>query len=113
MAPACSTSATSPTTPGLLPEAKAAFEAATQVFTRDSLPLQWAFAVNNIGDVHWSLATRGGGKPDYDKAIELYESAKEGFKQAGYAPLIAAHRQEDRPDQAGAGEGIAARECLR
>ena len=44
--------------------------------------------MNNIGDVHWSLATRGGGKPDYEKAIELYESAKEGFKQAGYVPLI-------------------------
>ena len=73
---------------GLLPEAKAAFEAATEIFTRDSQPLQWAFAVNNIGDVHWSLASRGGGRPDYEKAIELYESAKEGFEQAGYQPLI-------------------------
>ena len=72
----------------LLPQAKAAFEASTEVFTRDSQPLQWAFAVNNIGDVHWSLATRGGGKPDYEKAIEFYESAKQGFQQAGFAPLI-------------------------
>ena len=50
------------------------------MFTRESQPLQWAFAENNIGDVHWSLATRGGGKPDYEKAIEFYESAKQGFR---------------------------------
>ena len=38
--------------------------------------------------MHWSLATRGGGRPDYEKAIELFESAKDGFKQAGYLPLV-------------------------
>ena len=43
--------------PDLLPEAMAAFEASKQVFTRETLPLQWAFAENNIGDVHWSRAT--------------------------------------------------------
>ena len=72
----------------LLPEAMAAFEATKLVFTRETLPLQWAFAENNIGDVHWSLATRGGGRPDYEKALELFESAKDGFKQAGYLPLV-------------------------
>lgn len=75
--------------PEYLPEAKASFEAATQIFTRDSRPLQWAFAINNIADVHWSLATRGGGRPDFEKAIALYEDAKQGFREAGYFPVIA------------------------
>ena len=57
------------------------------VHARDAQPLQWAFAQNNLGDVHWSMP-RGGGKADYEKAIELFESAKAGFTQAGYLPLI-------------------------
>ena len=85
----------------LLPQAKAAFEAATEVFTRENLPLQWAFAENNIGDVHWSLASRGGGKPDYEKAIELYEIAKEGFTEAGYlAPIALTDKKVDLVRQA-------------
>jgi uncharacterized caspase-like protein len=74
--------------PIFLPEAKAAFEATTQVFTREAQPLQWAFAINNIGDVHWSLAAQGGGADDYRQALSMFEQAKEGFAQAGYAPLI-------------------------
>ena len=58
------------------------------MFTRDSQPLQWAFGQNNIGDVHWNRASQGGGKPDYRKAIELFENAKQGFTQAGYTLLI-------------------------
>jgi len=45
--------------------------------------------LSDLGDVHWSMATHGGGRPDYEKAIEFYESAKQGFEQAGYAPAIA------------------------
>ncbi len=71
-----------------LPEAKAAFEATTKVFTREAQPVQWAFALNNIGDVHWSLAAQGGGEKDYRQALTLFEQAREGFAQAGYAPLL-------------------------
>lgn len=74
--------------PAFLPEAKAAFEATIQVFTRKAQPLQWAFALNNIGDVHWSLAAQGGGAADYRQALSMFEQAKEGFAEAGYAPLI-------------------------
>jgi hypothetical protein len=65
-----------------------AFEASKQVFTRDAIPLQWAFAENNIGDVHWSLASRGGGNAEYTKAIERFESAKKAFTETGYFPVI-------------------------
>lgn len=74
--------------PAYLTEAKAAFEATTKVFTRDAQPVQWAFALNNIGDVHWSLAAQGGGANDYRQALAMFEQAREGFAQAGYAPLL-------------------------
>ncbi len=75
--------------PAFLPEARAAFEASAQVFTRESQPIQWAFAQNNIGDVHWSLAAQGGGESEYRQALAMFEQAREGFAQVGYAPLIA------------------------
>ncbi|MBX3577181.1 MAG: caspase family protein [Rhizobiaceae bacterium] len=71
-----------------LAEARTAFEAAGKVFTRETQPLQWAFTLNNIGDVHWSMATRGGGRPDYEQALALYEESKDGFKEAGNFMLI-------------------------
>lgn len=76
----------------LLPEALDAFEASEQVFTREAMTLQWAFAENNIGDVHWGFATQGGrGRPEFEKAIQRFENAKQAFIEAGYvtmAPLI-------------------------
>ena len=65
-----------------------AFEASMQVFTKEAQPIQWAFAENNIGDVHWSLATRGGGKAEFEEAIARFESAKKTFTEIGYAPVI-------------------------
>ncbi|MHB9449683.1 caspase family protein [Mesorhizobium sp. RSR565B] len=67
-----------------LNDAEAAFTAALKVFTRESQPLQWAFEQNNIGDVHWNRASYGAGKPEYLKAIEFFENAKQGFTEAGY-----------------------------
>lgn len=67
-----------------LDEAEAAFTATLKVFTRESQPLQWAFEQNNIGDVYWNRASYGGGKPQYLKAIEFFENAKQGFNEAGY-----------------------------
>jgi hypothetical protein len=74
--------------PALLAEAMKAFEASMEVFTREPLPVQWAFAENNIGDVHWSMAMHGGGKPEYEKAVERYESAKKAFTENGVFPVI-------------------------
>ncbi|WP_027061559.1 caspase family protein [Mesorhizobium loti] len=67
-----------------LDQAEAAFTATLKVFTRESQPLQWAFEQNNLGDVYWSRASYGGGKPEYLKAIEFFENAKQGFTEAGY-----------------------------
>ena len=67
-----------------LDEAEAAFTATVKVFTRESQPLQWAFEQNNLGDIHWNRATYGGGKPEYLRAIEFFENAKQGFTEAGY-----------------------------
>ncbi|BCG72880.1 hypothetical protein MesoLj113a_40380 [Mesorhizobium sp. 113-1-2] len=67
-----------------LDEAEAAFTATLKVFTRESQPLQWAFEQNNLGDIHWNRATYGGGKPEYLRAIEFFENAKQGFTEAGY-----------------------------
>ena len=61
-----------------------AFTATLKVFTRESQPLQWAFEQNNLGDIHWNRATYGGGKPEYLRAIEFFENAKQGFTEAGY-----------------------------
>lgn len=69
--------------PEYLTEATAAFQQAERVFTRERLPLQWAMTVNNMGDVHWALASRGGGKPEYQRAMERYEEAKLGFTEGG------------------------------
>ena len=71
-----------------LPDAQTAFEAALTVYTRESHPLQWAFGQNNLGDVHWNLATHGGGKAEFAKALEYFENAKQGFSEAGlFAPI--------------------------
>lgn len=67
-----------------LDEAEAAFTATLKVFTRESQPLQWAFEQNNIGDVYWNRASYGGDKPQYLRAIEFFENAKQGFNEAGY-----------------------------
>ncbi|RUW91639.1 caspase domain-containing protein [Mesorhizobium sp. M7A.F.Ca.US.010.02.1.1] len=67
-----------------LGDAEAAFAATLKVFTRESLPMQWAFAQNNLGDVSWNRASYGGGKAEYQKAIEFFENAKQGFTEAGY-----------------------------
>ncbi|TPM25942.1 caspase family protein [Mesorhizobium sp. B2-3-4] len=67
-----------------LDEAEAAFTATLKVFTRESQPMQWAFEQNNLGDVSWNRASFGGGKPDYLKAIQFFENAKQGFTEAGY-----------------------------
>ena len=71
-----------------LSEAGKAIEASLKVFTREKQPLQWAFGQNNLGDVHWNLATFGGGRPDFERAIALFESAKQGFTEAGYSAPI-------------------------
>ncbi|MCZ8547630.1 caspase family protein [Mesorhizobium qingshengii] len=67
-----------------LGDAEAAFTAALKVFTRESQPMQWAFEQNNLGDIHWNRASYGGGKPEYQRAIEFFENAKQGFTEAGY-----------------------------
>lgn len=68
-----------------LPDAQAAFESSLEVFTRKDQPLQWAFGQNNLGDVHWNMASYGGGgKPEYERAIACFESAKAAFLKAGY-----------------------------
>ncbi len=67
-----------------LNDAEAAFTATLKVFTRESQPLQWAFEQNNLGDVHWNRASYGAGKPEYLKAIEFFENAKQGFTESGY-----------------------------
>ncbi|RUU69734.1 peptidase C14, partial [Mesorhizobium sp. M7A.T.Ca.TU.009.01.1.2] len=67
-----------------LGDAEAAFAATLKVFTRESLPMQWAFSQNNLGDVSWNRASYGGGKAEYQKAIEFFENAKQGFTEAGY-----------------------------
>lgn len=67
-----------------LGDAEAAFTATLKVFTRESLPMQWAFGQNNLGDVSWNRASYGGGKAEYQKAIEFFENAKQGFTEAGY-----------------------------
>jgi uncharacterized caspase-like protein len=72
-----------------LAEAEAAFEASLKVFTREQQPLQWAFGQNNLGDVAWNRATQGGGAADYEKAIALFEKAKEGYVAAGYTAPVA------------------------
>ncbi|PZV35065.1 caspase family protein [Mesorhizobium kowhaii] len=71
-----------------LSDAEAAFTAALKVFTRESQPMQWAFEQNNLGDIHWNRASYGGGKAEYRKAIEFFESAKQGFTEAGYTMPI-------------------------
>ncbi|CAN7580347.1 caspase family protein [Mesorhizobium caraganae] len=71
-----------------LNDAEAAFTATLKVFTRESQPLQWAFEQNNLGDVHWNRASYGAGKPEYLKAIEFFENAKQGFTEAGYTMPI-------------------------
>lgn len=73
------------TTARYLNEAEAAFSASLKVFTRKAQPLQWAFEQNNLGDVHWNLASfGGGGKPEYERAKQYFELAKQGFTEAGY-----------------------------
>lgn len=72
----------------LLPEAMAAFEASQTIFTREKLPVRWGLAENNIADVHWSFASHGGGKPEFEKAIARLESAKQAFVETGYYPFI-------------------------
>ncbi|MCP9231335.1 caspase family protein [Mesorhizobium sp. LMG 17147] len=71
-----------------LDEAEAAFEATLKVFTREGQPMQWAFEQNNLGDVHWNRGSYGGGNAEYQKAIEFFENAKQGFTEAGYTPPI-------------------------
>lgn len=66
-----------------LDEAEGAFEATLKVFTRESQPMQWAFEQNNLGDIHWNRASYGGGKAEYQKAIEFFENAKQGFTESG------------------------------
>lgn len=72
-----------------LDEAETAFAAALMVFTREQMPLQWAFGQNNLGDVHWNRATISGDKGEFEKAIERFENAKLGFTAAGYTAPIA------------------------
>lgn len=72
-----------------LDEAEAAFMASLKVFTREQQPLQWAFGQNNLGDVHWNRGGIGGGKPEFEKAIEMFENAKLGFVEADYPSPIA------------------------
>ena len=98
--------------PDLLPEAMAAFEASKQVFTRETLPVQWAFAENNIGDVHWSLATRGGGKAEFEKAIARFESAKQAFTETGYFPVIPIVDQKIALIKEADGEGAVGRRAF-
>ena len=71
-----------------LDDAEAAFTATLKVFTRESQPMQWAFEQNNLGDIHWNRASYGGGKAEYQKAIEFFENAKQGFTEAGYTMPI-------------------------
>ncbi|MER9555846.1 caspase family protein [Mesorhizobium sp. M0323] len=79
-----------------LDEAEAAFEATLKVFTRESQPMQWAFEQNNLGDVHWNRGSYGGGNAEYQKAIEFFENAKQGFTEAGYTlPIPLTDRKID------------------
>jgi len=72
-----------------LAEAMAAFEESKKVFTREAQPLQWAFAENNIGDVHWNLAVfKGGQHKEFERAIERFKSAQQGFGAAGHFAAI-------------------------
>ena len=59
------------------------------VFTRESLPLQWAFAANNIGDVHWSLrhARRRQARLSKRRSSSTSPPSRVS-QQAGYTPLI-------------------------
>lgn len=76
-------------TPKYLAEAEAAFEASLTVFTREQQPLQWAFGQNNLGDVAWNRATLGGDATDYEKALALFDKAKEGYVASGYTAPVA------------------------
>ncbi|TKB34612.1 MAG: peptidase C14, partial [Mesorhizobium sp.] len=79
-----------------LDEAEAAFKATLKVFTRESQPMQWAFEQNNLGDVHWNRGSYGGGNAEYQKAIEFFENAKQGFTEAGYTiPIPLTDRKID------------------
>lgn len=44
--------------------------------------MQWAFEQNNLRDVHWNRGSYGGGNAEYQKAIEFFENAKQGFTEA-------------------------------
>ena len=72
-----------------LNEAEAAFSATLKVFTRESLPMQWAFQQNNLGDICWNRGSYGGGNAEFQKAIDFFENAKQGFTEAGYPAPIA------------------------
>lgn len=79
-----------------LDDAEAAFEATLKVFTREGQPMQWAFEQNNLGDVHWNRGSYGGGNAEYQKAIEFFENAKQGFTEAGYTlPIPLTDRKID------------------
>ncbi|MER8386338.1 hypothetical protein NKG60_02555 [Mesorhizobium sp. M1428] len=79
-----------------LDEAEAAFEATLKVFTRESQPMQWAFEQNNLGDVHWNRGSYGGGNAEFQRAIEFFENAKQGFTEAGYTlPIPLTDRKID------------------
>lgn len=78
-------------TPKYLDEAEAAFRASLEVYTRESAPIQWAFGQSNLADIYWNRASYGGGKPDFQKALDLFDQARKGFTEAGYTlpiPLI-------------------------
>lgn len=72
-------------TPKYLDEAEAAFRASLEVYTRETAPVQWAFGLSNLGDVYWNRASFGGsGKPDYQKALELFDQARQAFADSGF-----------------------------
>jgi tetratricopeptide (TPR) repeat protein len=60
-----------------LEQAVAAYRAALEVYTRESLPLDWATTQNNLGNALWTLGEREDGTENLEKAVAAYRAALE------------------------------------
>ncbi len=68
--------------PGLLAEAVAAYRAALDVYTSETLPLQWAMTQNNLGNALQKQGVRTGGAAGVEllaEAVVAYRAALEVY----------------------------------